>query len=151
MAKTDTSAENLVWQGRSSQILNLGWFVLGVLLLPTLIVPILVLVKYLRLRCRVYEITSERLRITSGILSKKTDYLELYRVKDMNLEQPFTLRLFGLGNVVLLTSDKTTPDVTIPAVAQASALLDQVRSLVEACRRKTGTREVDFADETPKE
>ncbi len=35
--------------------------------------------------------------------------LELYRVKDIVLNEPFLLRLVGLSNIVLVTSDRSTP------------------------------------------
>ena len=54
----------------------------------------MILVKSIR-----YEITSERIKITSGIFSKQTSALELYRVKDYTLEAPFFYRLFHLGNI----------------------------------------------------
>ena len=47
------------------------------------------------------RLTSERLLTSRGFLSRTTDSLELYRVKDMRIVQPFRLRLFGLENIEL--------------------------------------------------
>jgi uncharacterized membrane protein YdbT with pleckstrin-like domain len=49
-----------------------------------LIVPIFfALVYYLQTRCKVFELTTQRLKITSGVFTKVTETLELYRVKDI--------------------------------------------------------------------
>ena len=76
--------------------------------------------------------------------SIKTDELELYRVRDYKFEQPFFLRLFSLGNIVLQTSDKSDPQVVLSAIPNGEELREKLRTHVEACRMKKGVREVDF-------
>ena len=98
-----------------------------------------VLIKAIR-----YEITSERIKITSGIFSKKTSAMELYRVKDYTLEAPFFYRLFHLGNITILTSDRSTPQIMLTAVPNAKKLMDDIRTHVELRRDQKRVREVDF-------
>src|SRR5687767_14985829 len=103
------SSEKTLWTGSSSQVVNFKLFVLSALFC-WLIIPIFIaLWRYLETRTRKYEVTSERIRLTSGVLSRRTDDFELYRVKDSTLEQPFFLRLFGLSTLSLRTSDATHP------------------------------------------
>ena len=91
-----------------------------------------------------YELTTERIRTRHGILNKETDELELYRVRDYKLDQPFFLRMFSLGNIVLETSDRSHPTGIFAAVPNGGPLREQLRTCVEACRTKKGVREVDF-------
>ncbi|MBI4662683.1 MAG: PH domain-containing protein [Verrucomicrobia bacterium] len=136
--------EETVWKGNPSQITNLGLYLLC-LLTCWLIVPIFIaLWKWIETKCFVYELTSERLKITRGVFSKRTDVLELYRVKDLVVERPFFLRLFSRGNVVLDTSDKSSPRVVIQAVPKPQALSDTIRNQVEVQRQAKHVREVDF-------
>jgi uncharacterized membrane protein YdbT with pleckstrin-like domain len=100
--------------------------------------------KYLDIRYRIYTITDQRIRVTRGILSKRTDGLELYRVDDTLLLEPFILRLVARGNVRLVTSDHTNPEILIQAVPHARQLWEQLRMSVEACRDRKRTRVVDF-------
>ncbi len=87
--------EEPVWRGSSSQLQNLGVFILSGLFV-WLIVPIFFAVaRYLQTKNKVYELTNERLKITEGVFSKVTDSLELYRVKDIEVRQPFFSRLLG--------------------------------------------------------
>ena len=115
-------SEQRIWKGSPSQLLN-WWafasngvcclvilaiaFYSKVTLLAGLCLLLLVhaLWRYLDLRCRVYQITSERIIVKSGILSRTTDEMELYRVRDYRLSEPFYLRCFGLCNIELVTDD----------------------------------------------
>ena len=132
--------EKIVWKGNSSQVINLGIYVVCGLLC-WLIVPIFIAVwKWIENRCRIYEVTTERIRITRGVFSKRTDELELYRVKDTSLVEPFIYRLAGAGNVVLTTIDASTPGLTLEAVKDAAIIREELRKNVEACRDRKRVR-----------
>ena len=89
---------------------------------------------------RVYEITTERIKVTTGLVSKRTDDLELYRVKDTVLEEPVLLRLAGAGNIVLTTNDATTPTLVLEGITGAKELREELRKHIEACRDRKRTR-----------
>lgn len=113
-----------------------------------LAVVLAVIVKrYLDVRFWIYEVSTDRVRVTRGILSKRTDGLELYRVDDILLLQPFLLRLIGKGNIQLVTSDRTHPNMLIEAVPQTRWLWDELRVAVEACRDRKRTRVIDFTED----
>src|SRR5438093_1265797 len=134
-------AEETVWRGTSSQVKNASAFILCGLCLCVLlllfaflwrnesardfspyilspaIVPIFIaLSRFLQTKNKIYELTTERLKITEGIFNRITDTLELYRVKDLETRQPFWSRMFGLENVQVNTSDVSTPFVLLDAV-----------------------------------
>jgi uncharacterized membrane protein YdbT with pleckstrin-like domain len=158
--------EKSIWQGSPSQLINgpvflicalavgLLWGVSGVLvyrhaaaapvalaLAGAAIIPFgLGLFKWLTVRSLRYELTTERLLMSSGIFSRNSEALELYRVKDYELQEPFVLRLFGLGNLVLLTHDESNPTVLLRAIPGSKALRDQIRQHVEECRDKKRVR-----------
>ena len=136
--------ERDVWSGTPSQVVNLPTFIVCVLLF-FLVVPVFyALWRWLVVKMTKYELTTERLRTRYGVLNKKTDELELYRVRDYNFDQPFFLRLFSLGNVILQTSDRSHPTVVIRAIPDGEQLREQIRTHVEACRVAKRVREVDF-------
>ena len=130
--------EKIVWYGGPSQLINIKTYIL---LFWTVILPLIV---YLRTRFTIYELTEERFREKTGILSQTIEELELYRVRDYTVEKPFIMRLFGLGNLTLLTSDKTNPKIYLYAIKNVESVRDLFRKNVEATRKKTGTKEVDF-------
>lgn len=51
---------------------------------------------------------------------------------------------FGLGTVVLHTSDKTHPVIEMRAIADANELREKLRKIVAEARQKRGVREIDF-------
>lgn len=161
--------EEIVWRGSPSQWKNGGHFalyaivaliIICVVLLSTHLLPqtvpfnhlLLVLLilpafaaakRFLTTRSVVYELTNERLKTSEGIFSKVTDTLELYRVKDIETRQPFFLRMAGLEDVHLETSDASSPVVIVSAVPQTVAFADKTRNQVEAIRTQKGVREID--------
>jgi uncharacterized membrane protein YdbT with pleckstrin-like domain len=128
--------ERDVWQGGPSQWQNLGWFVSCILLLP---IPF-ALWKWLETRSHRYVLTDQRLQLSRGILNRVTEDLELYRVRDTRLEQPFWQRMLGLGEVVLFTTDASTPEIHLPWMADAAQLRETLRRLVEARREAKHVR-----------
>ena len=54
------------------------------------------------------------------------------------------MRLFGLGNLTLVTSDKTNPKIYLYAIKNVENVRELFRKNVETSRKKTGTKEVDF-------
>jgi uncharacterized membrane protein YdbT with pleckstrin-like domain len=136
--------EEPLWQGRPSQWVNARTY-LFCLLTCWLIIPACVAaVRWLRTRTTRYELTSQRLLVSTGILSRQTDALELYRVRDLRIVQPLLLRMLSLGDVILDTSDITTPFVALQGVPDARILADVIRTHVEQCRLAKRVREIDI-------
>ena len=136
--------EELVWEGSPSQAVNLWTFVVCALTC-VLIIPIFVaLAAWLRVRSIKYQLTTQRLRVTYGVLSKRTEEVELYRVKDTSLVEPFTLRLFGLGNIEVDTSDPSEEDFVLIGLTDAAKLREKLRNLVEERRALRRVQEVEI-------
>jgi uncharacterized membrane protein YdbT with pleckstrin-like domain len=136
--------EEMVWRGTSSQWKNFGVYLLCALFC-WLIVPIFIaLARYLQTKNKIYELTTERLKMTQGVFSKLTDTLELYRVKDLETRQPFWYRLVGVENIQINTSDVSTPFVFIEAIPSTVGLDDKLRNQVEAVRMQKRVREIDI-------
>ena len=137
-------AEETIWRCSSSQVKNLGIFILCGLFC-WLIVPIFFAVaRFLQTRCKVYELTSERLKITQGVFSKATSTVELYRVKDIEVRQPFISRLLGVEDLHVTTSDISSPFLFFDAIPIAAGLPDKLRNQVEIIRVQKRVREIDL-------
>jgi uncharacterized membrane protein YdbT with pleckstrin-like domain len=136
--------ENLVWQGRPSQWTNLGVYVFCALTFWA-IVPILYAGwRYLVTRCVRYEVTTERVSVETGVLSRRLEELELYRVKDTAFDQPLLLRLVGLGNVILRSSDRSDPELVLRALPDGRQLRENIRGATEKMRERKRVRELDI-------
>jgi hypothetical protein len=150
--------EETLWKGTPSQLSRLGAHALGgglTLVLaaggfafPALfgvaLIPLaFVAWTWIEVSSTIFELTTERIRVTRGILSRKTDDLELYRIKDHVLLRPLWLRLLGLATIELESSDRTTPKLQIPAIRQAESVRETIRQCVELRRQQRGVREFD--------
>jgi|TARA_B100000123_G_scaffold148131_1_gene109523 uncharacterized membrane protein YdbT with pleckstrin-like domain len=132
-----TLEEKQLYIGRPSQILNIISFIIWSW---TLFVPIII---YLKTRFTVYEVTDQRIKLKTGILNQEIDECELYRVRDYKIVKPFFQRIFGLGKIELVTSDRSNSSINLNGIKNPENLYDLIRDNVEKIRRKTGTREID--------
>ena len=133
------SNEQIEWSGNQSQWQNLGWFIACVLIIP---IP-WAFWRWLDTRCQRYELTDQRLKISRGVFTKITDDLELYRVRDTRMQQNIWQRMLGLGEVILSTTDATTPEVSLRWLPNAESLREKIRALVEARREAKGVRTLE--------
>jgi uncharacterized membrane protein YdbT with pleckstrin-like domain len=161
------SEEQTIWRGTSIWANYLGYYVVCVLW-ALLVIPMAILcrgssffgtglffllvgiwllipavaaaIKWMGNTFRIYEATNQRIKVTCGIISKRTDELELYRVRDIALVEPITLRLFGAGNIVLTTNDATTPTVVLEGIPGVKKLQESLRSNIEICRDQKKVR-----------
>ena len=135
--------EQTLWTGTSSQLKNF-WLWLACLL----VIPIpWAIWAWLKTKNRIYTLTTERLVIRSGVFNVATETLELYRVRDLQIMEPFWLRLWKLKNLHLITTDSTTPELILDYIPSAIDLGDKLRQQIEFSRQKKGVREfgIDMA------
>jgi uncharacterized membrane protein YdbT with pleckstrin-like domain len=97
----------------------------------------------LRVYCIRYEVHAEELRYYSGIFRRRHEFIENYRIKDYKVERPLIYRLFGMGNLIIYTSDKTTPVFRLDAIRDPEEKQIILRGLVELNRREKHVFEVD--------
>ena len=97
----------------------------------------------LKVWCINYEIDPEQLRYSSGVILRKHEFVENYRIKDYAIEQPLIYRIFGLGNLTIYTSDKTTPILHLYAIPKPEEKYQILRGLVELSRKEKRVYEVD--------
>jgi uncharacterized membrane protein YdbT with pleckstrin-like domain len=136
--------ETITFKGSPSQATNFGYYIICAILSPLGIGVLMFIFRFLKTKFTKYEITNERIIEQTGVLSRKTDETELYRVKDIRLEEPFFLRMFGLSTILLVTSDKSSPIISLDGVKNGINLRKELRAAVEARRDKKGVKERDF-------
>ncbi len=83
-----------------------------------------------------YELTGDRIFVQSGFLSMKEEEIRLYRVLDVSFKASIGQRLFGVGSVILETSDKTAGNIELHSVKKARKVKELIASKVEEQRDK---------------
>jgi uncharacterized membrane protein YdbT with pleckstrin-like domain len=114
--------------------LYLAWHYYPDFVWLSMAVMILALYRYIYIRKIHYLLTDEILRISRGIFFKRTDTVELYRIKDYVLEQPPLLQLFRLMDLMLKTTDPENPVIWLRGIP-LSNLVDTLRSHVQEARQ----------------
>lgn len=96
---------------------------------------------YVRSRAIHYTITTQRIKLDRGWLSKVQESLELFRIDHFELRQPLGMRLLGQARLHLYSSDAELQNFTIYGVPNLPALADQLREcqLRERARRSLTT------------
>ena len=165
-AAVSAAEEEEMWRGHPSQILNLHVYLFwGIILAVTLVlafvfadnhywafgifgvVAIVALAQstwaYFHLRMVEYIITTQRVRVISGLFSKEVQEIELFRVKDTSARQAFFQRLFGLGTITVLSGDEKQPRLVLDGVPNALDMRERLRQEVMSLRQRFGVRELD--------
>ncbi len=120
-----------------------GW---GTLLLCLVGVGlVIVALRWLRNVATHYELTDQRLIIRTGIINKKTDEIELYRIKDVTVSYSIFNQWADIGVIAIRSSDPTTQGGTLVLqdIPRARAIREELRSLVDTARQARRVRELD--------
>jgi len=106
---TDKSDETVVWSGR----------------------PFLSLVES-------YVITTERLKVISGMVSRGIENFELIRIQDIDFKQNVGERILGLGDITIRGHDPSDPIITLRNVPKPEEVYELLRRAWLEARKRYG-------------
>jgi len=152
-AKSTAVTEEALWSGGyCGKAMMDAWVVSGLVTLALLIGAIVVwdkawvwyavlaaivllwgyqAVVYLQRRLGVrYRLTSQRFQHEKGIFMHTTDVIDLVEVDDITYRQSIIDRLFNVGTIRIVSSDRSHPDLSMAGIADVKnvvAKMDQAR------------------------
>lgn len=91
----------------------------------------------------VYRLFPERMEVESGIVSRKIENVELFRVRDVGLRQGFLGLLTRVGDVYLHSTDSSTPDLHVKGIDAPKDFYQEVREAIAASRSQARTMIVE--------
>ena len=91
------------------------------------VVALILLFRMVRLKMTYYEVMPDRIEWSRGILDRKVDNLDMYRVIDMKMRRTIFDCIFGIGTIILITTDKTDPEFVFEKVARPRELYDVIK------------------------
>jgi hypothetical protein len=106
---SDSSDEKILWRGR----------------------PFLSLVES-------YIITSERIKIVTGMVSRHVENYELIRIQDIDFTQNVGERVFGLGDIKIAGQDPSDPSITLRNIAKPEDIYELLRRAWLDARKRYG-------------
>ena len=87
-----------------------------------------------------YSLSDDRLFISEGFLTIKDDEILLYRVRDIDTRRSLWQRLFGVGTVVVASSDKTMPSLVLKNIKDPLFVKELIHKQVEETKIKRRVR-----------
>lgn len=99
-----------------------------------------------------YALSEDRMFLSVGFLSIKDEEILLYRIRDISSSRSLWQRIFGVGTVTLVSSDKTMPTLVLKNIKRPMAVKELIHNQVEEMklRRRMRVGEVmgvaDFND-----
>jgi len=101
-----------------------------------ILVMLILLMKMVKLKMTRYEVSAERIEWSRGILDRKVDNLDMFRVIDLKLRRSLFDCIVGVGMVALITTDKTDPEFTFEKIRNSRRLYDVIKKAsLDADRR----------------
>ena len=87
-----------------------------------------------------YAMSEDRLFISVGFLNIKDDEVLLYRVRDIDCSRTLGQRIFGVGTVTVMSSDKTMPTLVLQNVKDPVFVKELLHKQVEEIKIKRRVR-----------
>lgn len=87
-----------------------------------------------------YALSEDRLFLSVGFLSVRDEEVLLYRIRDINTRRSLWQRLFGVGTVTVISSDKTMPTLVLQNVKRPLEVKEILHTQVEEMKIRRRVR-----------
>jgi len=139
-ADSDHSGEIVLFEGRRALVPSVSVLLLVIVTLGLWLIP-----RWWHRGSKLYRVTTRRIVVETGVLSKRLEQIDLYRIADYTVDRPFLQRVLGTGNLLLKTFDKSTPELQVREIkTDVVALYEKLRAATEAEKAKRGVRMIDY-------
>ena len=91
-----------------------------------------------------YKLSEDRIFCETGFLNLHEEEILLYRVRDLELKMTLGQRLFGVGSVIIHSSDKTKPSLELKNIKRPRDVKEQVYQQVESCKESRRMRTMEM-------
>ena len=78
-----------------------------------------------------YALSEDRLFLKRGFLNVRHDEIVLYRVRDLRVSVSLWQRIFGVGSVTVVSTDKSIPELTLKNIRQPNEVKELIHEHVE--------------------
>ena len=87
-----------------------------------------------------YSLSEDRLFVSVGFLNIRDDEVLLYRVRDIDTSRSLWQRMFGVGTVTVISSDKTMPNLVLKNIKDPVFVKELIHKQVEEMKIKRRVR-----------
>ena len=87
-----------------------------------------------------YSLSDDRLFLSIGFLNIQDEEVLLYRIRDINTTRTLWQRLFGVGTVTVVSSDKSAPTIVLKNVKDPMTVKELLHQQVEEMKIRRRVR-----------
>lgn len=91
-----------------------------------------------------YELTEERLILRKGFFKTSTDEILVYRIMDIRLVRTLGQKIFGVGTVTVISTDKSSPSLELKNIKSSDEVRVFLSKLIEKQRVAKGISRNEF-------
>ena len=91
-----------------------------------------------------YRLSDDRLFCEKGFLNIQQDEVLLYRVRDLQLNMSLGQRLFGVGTICVVSSDKSVPHMDLVNVKDPRNVKELIHRSVEEAKDQRRMRTMEI-------
>ena len=136
---------------KPSQWINVGWYLLPFCLAyftgsfyMTAASVVVLIYKYLEVDYCRYYIYEDHMTERKGVLNVTEETVNYFRIKSIMIEEPVAMRLVGLSNVKVITSEQFKPYFLFHGVENGDGIQAFLQNCAKHERQKLGIRELDL-------
>jgi hypothetical protein len=85
-----------------------------------------------------YVVTSERVKIITGFVSRRVENFELIRIQDIDYRQNVSERIFGIGDISIRGHDQSDPAILLRNVIKPEEVYELLRKAWLEARKRYG-------------
>jgi hypothetical protein len=101
-----------------------------------MLVMLILLTRMAKLKTTRYEVSTDRIEWSRGLLDRRVDNLDMFRVIDLKLRRSLPDCIVGVGSVTVITTDKSDPEFTFEKVRNPRGLYNAIKKAsLDADRR----------------
>ena len=89
-------------------------------------------------RTTTYVLTNERIKVDSGLVGRRAEQIELFRVKDVVVGKGLMQRSRGRGDLKVVSTDPSTPALYFQSIEQPDTVAELIRKAAREARRRHG-------------
>ena len=87
-----------------------------------------ILFAFARIKSTLYTVTNQRVMIETGLTTKKVEDIDLRYIDDTQFDQSFVNRMLGIGNVTIVSSDRSSPNYTLRGIPDPRGVRELIRA-----------------------
>ncbi|MGZ3477104.1 MAG: PH domain-containing protein [Polyangiales bacterium] len=81
------------------------------------------------------HITSQTIDVERGLFGRTIDSLQLWRIRDIELDQTFMERMLGIARIRIMAHDVSQPNLVLIGLPGSRRLFDEIRDAIAIARQ----------------